>query len=820
MKKLMIVPASMMIAAGCALFASEFGELKETWTEDVDLAAAKVYVSTNATVPEVEAAKLLMRAQRMVAGLTDTTNVTPQIAAEWPKDGVVIGWQESALLAPFAKDLGLTPWRETKNHGDIVVEAQRGGVYVLAGNAPEWAYFAVADVLYRNGARFIHTGAPEDGWESGTYLEWMKAIRAPRSRRYVPYVARRTGFALPKGGKDDAEKIAMNQFAARNCASPAGPLGGGRGRGSIGCESIQPPVNDFKKHPEWFPLVDGKRWRPAPGGWVTEGCWTCPGFADWVVEHETKAYHHFGGEKMITDLCLTNSDGGPKCQCDNCKAYRAQFPDDSSWYWDYHAKIAKRINANVPGLYNYTFAYINSLCFPKAGKKVVSHLDAIQYCPYQRCYCHPYSDRTCRTNRTDMDRAEEWRKAEIPIGDFDYCYDVFYPSMNMPNWNITWDVVRYWKELNEGRGIPSIYMECATSPKGCGGKSRISAYAVVRALWDCAEAPAETHLEDFCRVGFGDGAPEMLAWYRACAKAWQAQRAHLTSTFNNPTGTAKSYFSEDLVASGAKAFASAKAKIRARLAKTDGPMEKLTREQNLAKKQLATLQWERKWAYDAWKELREKAMKTSVTVNCELGDESDLEFDRMPELKFVQQWPQWEKEERTKTSARVYRTKDALRLRVASRSEANEPVPPAKSVAGDNPRAYCDEHLELFFQAPGKSDYYHLCVGADGSRYDALCKDQKAFTSDAWTSEVKTRKGLCEYTLTIPWSIFGADFKPAAGDVFKLSVVLRTKVPDPKHPGGTKPFSSGLPSVSFHDPAVGADIVIDDNAGRRAGGAN
>ena len=82
MKKLMIVPASMMIAAGCALFASEFGELKETWTEDVDLAAAKVYVSTNATVPEVEAAKLLMRAQRMVAGLTDTTNVTPQIAAE------------------------------------------------------------------------------------------------------------------------------------------------------------------------------------------------------------------------------------------------------------------------------------------------------------------------------------------------------------------------------------------------------------------------------------------------------------------------------------------------------------------------------------------------------------------------------------------------------------------------------------------------------------------------------------------------------------------------------------------------------------------
>lgn len=817
--KNLIVSMGVAAVCGCAAFGSGFGALDSAWTEEVDLADAKVWVSANATVPEIEAAKLLMRTQIMVAGGRDTTNVTPQVAAEWPKDGVVIGWQESELLKPLAKDLTLRPWKECRNYGDEIVQARKGGVYVLAGNSPEGAYYAVADVLYRNGARFIHTGEPEDGFESGTYLEWMTRIRAPRSRKFVPYVGKRYGFSLQKWGKGketDAMRIGMNQFAIRNCTSPQGPLCGGHARNSIGCEGIQPPVNDFKKHPEWFPLVNGKRWRPAPGGWVTEGCWSCSSFIDWVVENEIEWFERLGRYAMVSDLCLTNSDGGPKCECDECKKYRARFPDDSSWYWDYHRKVSALINARIPGLRNYTFAYINSLCFPKAGKKAVEHLDAIQYCPYQRCYVHPYSDKTCRTNRLDMDRAEEWRKAEMPIGDFDYCYDVFQPSMNMPSWEITWDVVRYWKELNGERGVPSIYMESATSPRGCGGKSRVSAYTVARALWDCAEAPAETHLADFCRCGFGDAAPEMLAWYRACAKAWQTQKAHLTATFNNPTGTAKGYFSENLVKEGAKAFAAAEAKIKARMAPAGTPPEKLTREQNLAAKQYATWAWEKKYAYDEWVALRKKALETSVEINCELGDASDTEFDRMPEFKLR---PHWNGDVDNNATARFYRTKDALRIRVKTVNPNLKPV--AKTTkTGDDDRAYMDDHIELFLQAPGKSDYFHLCVGADGSRYDALCKDAKAYTSADWKSEVKTADGSAEYTVTIPWTIFGADHVAVPGTTYKLLLDIMGPFPDAKKPGEFRFFCSGLPRVGFHDVAVGADILIDDNAGRRAGGAN
>ena len=805
------------VICGCAVWTGG-AVAAERWAGEVDLSAAKVYVSTNATVPEVEAAKFLMRAQRMVAGGEDATNLVPAVTAEWPKDGVVVGWLDSSLLKSRAAGLGLKPWREVKNYGDQIVEKQVGDVYVLAGNSPAGAYFAVADLLYRNGARCIHTGEPSDGFTSGTYLEWMTGIRAPKDFRYEPYVANRTGFgvnAWGKGVEKPPMKIGMNQFAVRNGATPSGPLAGGRGRGSIGCESIQPPVALFKKKPEWFPLVDGKRWCPAAGGWITEGCWSCGEFADWVVDNVCGQYKRNGEANRVTDLLLTNSDGGPKCQCADCRKYRAQFPDESSWYFDYHAKLSKRINERIPGLRNYTFAYISSLRYPKLGKASISHLDAIQFCPYGRCYVHPYSDKSCRTNRTDMDLAEEWKQAGIPIGDFDYSYDVFLPYMNLPNWEQTWDVVRYWKELNGEKGVPSIYMETAASPR-CGGKSRVSVYTVARALWDCAEAPAETHLRDFCRVAYGEpGKPafapasaeaEMLAWYRACAKAWREQPNHLTSTFNNPSGAAKVYFTDEVANLGAKAFAVAEKAIAARLGSSSPRLAEL------ARKQMATLNWERKFAYDEWKTLHDKVMSQTLAINVELGDESDLEFDRQPETREFSTgtWvPAY-----AHAHARIYRTKDALRIRVVATNDCIKPVT-TPALPRDHTSAYCGDHLELFLQAPGQTDYYHLSVAANGTVYDALCKDDK-FSSDLWTCDIVQKPGRIQYTLTIPWKLFGADCRPKDGDVYKLCAVISVKVKGWKDRYAE--WRDGLCRTAYHDLGSAADLVIVETSVRRAGG--
>ena len=806
---------------GCAAFDGGLGTFDSAWTEEVDLSKAKVYVSADATVPEVEAAKMLMRAQKMVAGGTYAESVDPLVAQEWPADGVIVGWHRSALLAPVAEELALRDWKDVKNYGDEIVQAKRGNVYVLAGNSPEGAFYAVADVLYRNGARAIHSGGKADGFRSGLYLEWMTALKAPASRKYVPYVALRTGFAIRPNGKD-FDEVGANLFAVMNGATPHGRLCGGRGRTSIGCESIQPPVVQFEKHKDWFPLVDGKRWRPYGGwDWIVNGCYMNDDFKDWVVESQYDWFaKRLGGYDMVTDVCLTDSDGGRDCDCDGCRKLRADYPG-SDWYWKEHGEINRMINLRIPGLRNYTFAYGHGQRFPRAGKALVAHLDAIQYCPHQRCYVHPYAVK-CPTNRADMDRAEEWRKAEIPIGDFDYCYDVFNPAMNMPSWNITWDVVRYWKELNGERGVPSIYMEGACGG-GCGGKSRASVYAVARALWDCAETPAETHLRDFVRCAYADPAkpafsadsPEsqMLAWYLACAKAWESQKAHLTATFNNPTGTAKAYFNEGLVTSGEAAFAAAEQAIRARLAPEGTPVEKMNRAQYLAWKQYETWKFEKKVAYDEWKALRVKALSASMEINLETGDASDVEFGRAVAIPLqVKAWNvNVPSNELPRVTAKLYRTDKALRVRFDVTAPAFKPLA-AKPKDGDN---FDYDHVELFLQAAGRSDYFHLSASPDGVRYDALCMDSK-FGSDKWRCETQQKDGFVSYTFTIDWSIFGDGFRPKAGESVKFLADVSVRVPKQKN--GVWQVYAGLPRVAFHDLGVAADLLIDDNAGRRAGG--
>ena len=791
---------------------------------EVDLSTAEIYVSTNATCPEVEAAKMLIRAQKMVAGGVWEEKVEPKTAAEWPKSGVVIGWQESALLAPKAKELGLKPWRETKNLGDTIVQRKVGDVYVIAGNSPEGAFYSVADVLYANGARCIHMGGAKDNYASGLYLEWMKALKAPEAKSYTPVVALRTGFAS-REGNGETGRIAANLFAVMNGGAPEGPLEGGHARRSIGCEAVQPPVNDFKKHPDWFPLVDGKRWRPVGGWcWIVNGCFMSEEFKQWVVDHETAAYRRHGGANMITDSCLTDSDGGQDCQCEGCKKLRADYPG-SDWYWKTLGEINAKIRARIPDLRNYTFAYGHGHDIP-TDKSLVKYLDAIQYCPHGRCYVHPYSVK-CPTNRADLDRCEAWQAADIPIGDFDYCYDVFQPSMNMPSWNVTWDVVRYFKVLNGEKGVPSIYMEAANHPKGCGGKSRASVYVVARAAWEGATTPAAEHLKDFVRCAYGDPAKEafaadspeklMLDWYEACAAAWGAQKTHLTATFNNPTGTAKTYFSEELEKSGAKAFAAAEQAIRVRMASEGTPVAKMTRAQYLAWKQYETWAFEKRFAYDAWKELRDKAMSSSMTVNLELAGEDDAEFDRMPTLATRQ--TQWvtkgiPSNDVPRVTLKLYRTDKALRARFTVNAPAYRTLAPADCKEGGF--AFGLDHVELFLQAPCMSDYYHLAARPDGTRYDALCKDS-SFNSDKWRCTTRQREGFVEYDVTVAWDLFGAGYRPKPGDCIKFLAAVSAAVPLQK--SGLSQVYSGFPrEAAFHDLGVAADLLIDDNAGRRAGG--
>lgn len=110
------------LAYASAFAAPKFGKPTAEWLPEKDFAKADVYVSEGATDIEVEAAKMLMRAQIMIAGGEDTTNVTPKVAAELPARGIAIGWLGSPFYKSFADKLGLKSWREAPNGTDMIAQ--------------------------------------------------------------------------------------------------------------------------------------------------------------------------------------------------------------------------------------------------------------------------------------------------------------------------------------------------------------------------------------------------------------------------------------------------------------------------------------------------------------------------------------------------------------------------------------------------------------------------------------------------------------------------------------------------------------------------
>ena len=810
MKLHTILLASALIIATAAQAAPALSKSAD-WKGEVDVSKLPVFVATNATVPEIDAAKLLMRAQIMVSGGVDTTNVQPKVATDLPKNAIVIGWQGSALVKPLAKELALVDWLDCSGK-DTIIQKMRGNTFLIAANSPQGTCYATGDFLYRNGARFLHNGG-DDG-EEGTILEYMTALKAPHDFRYSPPVLIRNGFydqcRKTPAKERDAAMLAKNRFAVRNGVTGMGPLEGGRARYSVGAECIQPPVTEFKKHPTWFPMIDGKRWRPDPSSgwcWVVEGCWSCDEFSDWVVDRVVNLVKQRGGKDKVLYVDLTNSDGGKRCNCPDCVKLRSKYPDESSCYFDYQTKLALRIQEKCPWLRIETLAYIMSRSYPKAGNKVLRGIVAIEYCPYSRCYIHPYSDTKCPTNENDLRRMAEWKKADLPIGDFDYLFDVFNPPMSLPVWDLANDVVTYWIDYNKPHEVPMMYSEGAVEG-GSGKKSRIAAYVFARSMWD-PSMTADEFLADWCKHAFGEGADAMLPYFRASGKAWTSQKVHLTACFNNPLGTSKTYFTPELQKIGEKAFADAAKALDA--AKAKAPKD--VRTQNRIRKQRAALDYE-KQMFDEWKALHEKAMSSSMEISLELDEADNSAFGRAAKYPLSTQQPKWQGEDITKSFVQVYRSKDALRIRLTSNDKLFEKQEWKEDRENDKdfPWGFPIGTMEFFLQGPGQNGYYHLAFAPNGRCYDANAMDYK-FNSPLWKVESKQDKGFWEITLTVPWKMFGID-QPKTGDIVKLVAINGARKKNPKT-GEFQSFGVGLPFPAYHDIGVGVDLKVEDASFRR-----
>ena len=267
-------------------------------------------------------------------------------------------------------------------------------------------------------------------------------------------------------------------------------------------EAIHPDM--YGEHPEYFPLIDGKRFKPRRinAGW--QPCHSNPEVVKLFIEAARKYF-----DKSPDHLCfsLAENDGGGYCQCDNCKAM--DYPNAKKWAtdlcrnhadrsWNFYAQIAREIERTHPDRYLGVYSYLWSNEPPSDPDFQMPANFVVQ-----KTFPH----------ESDIERFERWSKLGVAFGEHDYIYDTFFHAFRHYPHQLAHEI-----RFRYRRGMRSSGFESYSRASKCAPKLWILA----RLLWDIREN-VDNLMTEYCQHAYGAAAAPMLQFWNKWEEIYNRQ---------------------------------------------------------------------------------------------------------------------------------------------------------------------------------------------------------------------------------------------------------------------------------------------------------
>ncbi|MBO5750886.1 MAG: DUF4838 domain-containing protein, partial [Kiritimatiellae bacterium] len=191
----------------------------------------------------------------------------------------------------------------------------------------------------------------------------------------------------------------------------------------------------IRKHPERFPLINGKRcptgtdfrWGYVVGEKVGEPCLSNISTRKYLLER-LKSERAKALPGAIVTYGLACDDNSQWCECSDCAKLLTSLGNSSSderasdLWWDFINWIAPRLlegdlNARVT-----TLIYLNYRQPPKRIKPIVCDEErmAVIICPHGRCHLHSLNDPKCPTNPKYLKMISQWSEMGFRAHTFEY----------------------------------------------------------------------------------------------------------------------------------------------------------------------------------------------------------------------------------------------------------------------------------------------------------------------------------------------------------------------------------------------------------------
>ena len=393
--------------------------------------------------------------------------------------------------------LGTTLGKLDRDGYVIVVEPRRA---FIVGPRPLATYWGVCHFLREHlGVRWLLPGPLGED-----VVRRRRVVLAPTRRVEEPvFLARQwSGMGYAKGGVQWClrHRTHMASFYARHTFSH-------------NTQNIFDPDKYYDKHPNFFPMRGGKRFRPKHGAHNWQPCMTEPGAVrlaadtarEYWQEHPSRETYSFG-----------TSDGAGWCHCPGCVKLRdpkhefGGYPSPySDLYYSWLTKIATDLEKTHPGKLLGCLAYTNSVAPPKG---VTMHRNIMPYITFS------IADTHSPRRRAAAERIiEEWGAMVGQIGQYDYAYGERYV---MPR--IYQHLIQ--KTLQHGlkHNVKGVYAEQYVN----WGLDAPRVYLTAALWWD-PDADIDALFDEWNERMFRAAAGPMKKHFARCERALYDSKAHL-----------------------------------------------------------------------------------------------------------------------------------------------------------------------------------------------------------------------------------------------------------------------------------------------------
>lgn len=405
-----------------------------------------------------------------------------------PGTGIYVG-QCDATTNPDLPDAGMNP--ET-----YAIRIRDGNLFLTGRHAPAAAFAAMSFIEDDLGVRWF---APGELWEyvpqgtPGTLdVEVTSRVVVPD---WSPRVWSGHGWT-----KD------WNAWLLRNKSICVPPVPFRNMQNYL--DMVFAPEKYGESHPEYYPLIDGKRWIPPSGEDAWRPCESNPEVVRLTVE-AARAYLDAHPEHNSFSLAMDDIEH--LCGCDNCRAMDAS-PGDyvAERFSDRHYKfvnaVAKELAKTHPD------KYIGTLCYRIARElpSTVNQLEPNVFISMTQC-CAEW--RRPGLKDKDMELTRRWRERCQHMSRYDYMGLGFLTPRVFPH------AMAEGMKFDHQLGFEGVYNECYVVLPNVAPMM----WMVAKLQWNTG-LDADELLDEFYARMFGAASATMREYYALLEESWMTPR--------------------------------------------------------------------------------------------------------------------------------------------------------------------------------------------------------------------------------------------------------------------------------------------------------